>query len=303
MEGVSGVTGLVGASGIVVSPDGLHVYVAGSGSDAVAAFRRDGPNGELTFIQAYSGLIRSERRDRRDRQRGRQQRLRRQRRGRHGDGLPAGRGHRPALVRGRVHAVPNRKTPRPKRPARMRWRRCTGRWPCRRTENTCTPWAGMSAISIVDLVGHIDVFARNAESGLLSKAQSLRNDEGGVRGLRTPTSVTVSADGANVYATSVRDSASPRLRGDRQRRVLGPAVPAVHVSRVEPDNCRLNLRCQSINAEEQRLPGVVVLRSVKRRISQSGGERSPLALAKSLGIRCARCCAQRSMTMAPIKHG
>ncbi len=51
------------------------------------------------------------------------------------------------------------------------------------------------------------VFARDAGSGLLSKAQTLRNDEGGIRGLRTPTAVTASADGKNVYTTSDRDSA------------------------------------------------------------------------------------------------
>ena len=56
IEGVSGVTGLRGASGIVVSPDGNQVYVTGTDDDSVVAFRRDGPNGELTFIEAYSGL-------------------------------------------------------------------------------------------------------------------------------------------------------------------------------------------------------------------------------------------------------
>ena len=62
--------------------------------------------------------------------------------------------------------------------------------------------------SILNPVGNMVVFAREQGRGLLSMAQVLRNDEGDIRGLRTPTSVTVSADGVNVYATSVRDSAA-----------------------------------------------------------------------------------------------
>ncbi len=62
--------------------------------------------------------------------------------------------------------------------------------------------------SIVDPNGSVIVFARDPGSGLLSKVQTLRNDEGDVRGLRSPTSVTVSPEGSNVYATSVRDSAA-----------------------------------------------------------------------------------------------
>ena len=41
---------LDGAHDIVVSPDGLHVYVAASGDDAVVAFSRDSGSGALTLV-------------------------------------------------------------------------------------------------------------------------------------------------------------------------------------------------------------------------------------------------------------
>ena len=47
-----GIDGLGGAVSVTVSLDGLHVYAAGYGDDAVAAFSRDSITGELSFIQA-----------------------------------------------------------------------------------------------------------------------------------------------------------------------------------------------------------------------------------------------------------
>ncbi|MEO8195215.1 MAG: beta-propeller fold lactonase family protein [Thermoanaerobaculia bacterium] len=59
VDGVGGVDGLRGAAAILVSPDpvgsdpgGQHVYVAGSGEDAVAVFTRDAITGALTFTGA-----------------------------------------------------------------------------------------------------------------------------------------------------------------------------------------------------------------------------------------------------------
>jgi 6-phosphogluconolactonase (cycloisomerase 2 family) len=51
-DGVGGVEGLAGASALVVSPDGAHVYVVGMRDDAVAAFVRDPGTGGLTFLEA-----------------------------------------------------------------------------------------------------------------------------------------------------------------------------------------------------------------------------------------------------------
>jgi 6-phosphogluconolactonase (cycloisomerase 2 family) len=50
-DGVNGVDGLDGASDLVVTPDGNHVYVAGLGDDAVAIFSRDPGTGALTFLE------------------------------------------------------------------------------------------------------------------------------------------------------------------------------------------------------------------------------------------------------------
>jgi len=50
-SGVGGVTGLIDARSVVVSPDGNHVYVASWGSDAVVVFGRDDTSGALTFVE------------------------------------------------------------------------------------------------------------------------------------------------------------------------------------------------------------------------------------------------------------
>ena len=49
-QGIGGVDGLDGATAIVVSPDGVQVYAAGSLGDAVAAFHRNATTGALTLI-------------------------------------------------------------------------------------------------------------------------------------------------------------------------------------------------------------------------------------------------------------
>jgi DNA-binding beta-propeller fold protein YncE len=50
---VAGVDGLAGANGIIVSPDGGHVYVAGFLDDAVAVFTRNAGTGALDFVEAH----------------------------------------------------------------------------------------------------------------------------------------------------------------------------------------------------------------------------------------------------------
>jgi cysteine-rich repeat protein len=50
-DGVGGVDGLAGASGVAVSPDGGHVYVTGAQDNAVAVFSRNGGTGALTFVE------------------------------------------------------------------------------------------------------------------------------------------------------------------------------------------------------------------------------------------------------------
>jgi len=50
-EGFDVVGGLSGANDVVVSPDGKHVYAAGSGDDAIVVFSRDAMTGGLTLVE------------------------------------------------------------------------------------------------------------------------------------------------------------------------------------------------------------------------------------------------------------
>lgn len=52
---VSDWTGLWDASGLTVSPDGTHVYVAGFIHDSIAVFARDGTTGALSYVDMWRG--------------------------------------------------------------------------------------------------------------------------------------------------------------------------------------------------------------------------------------------------------
>lgn len=49
-DGAGGVNGLAGGLAVAVSPDGAHVYAAGSDDDAIAVFARDAGTGGLAFV-------------------------------------------------------------------------------------------------------------------------------------------------------------------------------------------------------------------------------------------------------------
>jgi cysteine-rich repeat protein len=51
LDGHGGVSGLAGAYGIAVSPDGAHVYVASDGANSVAVFSRNAVSGRLGFVE------------------------------------------------------------------------------------------------------------------------------------------------------------------------------------------------------------------------------------------------------------
>jgi 6-phosphogluconolactonase (cycloisomerase 2 family) len=59
MDGVGGVDGLDLPTGVVVAPDGGHVYVAGQDDDAVVAFDRDSGTGALTFASLDQDQVNS----------------------------------------------------------------------------------------------------------------------------------------------------------------------------------------------------------------------------------------------------
>ncbi|MCH5377268.1 MAG: beta-propeller fold lactonase family protein, partial [Planctomycetes bacterium] len=53
-DGVGGVNGLNSASGLTVSPDGKHVYVASRLDDGIAVFSRNPVDGRVTFVQFFT---------------------------------------------------------------------------------------------------------------------------------------------------------------------------------------------------------------------------------------------------------
>ena len=52
-DSIGGVDGLDGARSVTVSPDGKHLYAAGTSDDAVAVFSRDSMTGALTFVEVH----------------------------------------------------------------------------------------------------------------------------------------------------------------------------------------------------------------------------------------------------------
>jgi len=50
-NGIEGVDGLEGPSGVTVTPDGRHVYVAGLSSNSLVVFAQDSQTGALSFVQ------------------------------------------------------------------------------------------------------------------------------------------------------------------------------------------------------------------------------------------------------------
>jgi len=53
INGLSGITGLSGAFGVDLSPDGKHLYVASENDNAVVLFDRNTANGSLTFRRKW----------------------------------------------------------------------------------------------------------------------------------------------------------------------------------------------------------------------------------------------------------
>src|SRR5438093_126392 len=55
-DGGAGVNGLRSAQALALSPDGAHLYAAGSGDSALVVFMRDATAGTLTVLGAETGL-------------------------------------------------------------------------------------------------------------------------------------------------------------------------------------------------------------------------------------------------------
>ena len=139
-DGVGGVDGLNGAKSVMASPDGSHLYAAGSVDDAVAVFSRDSTTGALTFVEVHKG----------------------------------GRG----AVVGLIGAYSVTVSPDGKH---------------------------MYAAGSAD--NTVAVFSRDSTTGALSFVEVQTNGMGGVDGLNGARSVTVSPDGKHLYAAGSADDA------------------------------------------------------------------------------------------------
>src|SRR5437764_20391 len=139
-DAVDGVDGLNGAHGVVVSPDGVHVYVASKTGDALAVFSRDVDTGALTFVQAKNDGVGKV------------------------NGLDGAEGI--AISPDGAHVYV----------------------------------AGRNDDSLV-------VFDRNPETGMLTSVQLLEDGVGGVNGLNGADAVAVSPDGTHVFVTGSVDNA------------------------------------------------------------------------------------------------
>ena len=152
-DGVDGVDGLNRPRSITVSPDGAHVYAAGTKDNAVAVFARAVHTGTLIFVHTVRNGV---------------------------DG-----------VYGLEHA------------------------------RTVTVSPDGAHVYVTALEGDaIAAFARDARSGRLNFVDAVRDEVGGVEGLDGAMSVTVSPDGAHVYATAYLDNAVTVFRRDARSGAL-----------------------------------------------------------------------------------
>jgi len=188
----AGVDGLAGAQSVTVSPDGAHVYVAGSVDDAIAVFSRNAATGELGFVELERDGV---------------------------GGVDGINGIRSVVVSGdgaHVYAVGFSENTIAVFARDM----VTGELTFVETHRDGV--AGVTglvlpaavAISPDDahvyaaggVAGEIAVFSRNAGTGALTFVEALFDGQGGVMGIDGAVSVVVSPDGSHVYVAATSDS-------------------------------------------------------------------------------------------------
>jgi len=193
VDGVDGVDGLNGAHGLALSPDGHHLYVASEGDNGVGVFTRDVDTGILAFVEAQKSpavgidLL---------------------------DGAkdvvvsPDGRHVYVASIFDNAVAVFSRNA-------------TTGRLTLEggvRDGVDGVDGLGRAGDLVISRDGHhiyvagsdddaVAVFSRNVTTGLLSFVEVQRDGVGAVTGLDGATSVSLSPDGARLFATGSLDDA------------------------------------------------------------------------------------------------
>ncbi len=188
-DGVNGVDGLNGTFSVTVSPDGAHVYAAGTFDDAIAAFSRNATTGALTFVEVKKDGVDGV------------------------DGLngaysvavsPDGAHVYAASTIDNAVAVFSRNA-------------TTGALTFVEVKKDGVDGVDglANAVSVtvspngasVYVAGLNDqavaVFSRNAATGALTFVEVVKDNVGGVDGIQQPTSVTVSPDNMHVYTTGI----------------------------------------------------------------------------------------------------
>jgi 6-phosphogluconolactonase (cycloisomerase 2 family) len=182
-DNVGGVDGLSGCAGVVVSPDGAHVYATGNNELTVVAFARDPGTGALTFLQLSGAGLNP-------------QEVAIDATGSHvyviASGSAAVFARNP--VTGLLSFVQSTMGPPP------------GNDLFQGFGIAVSPGGGNVYTAAAPFSGSVVVFARNASTGSLTSLQAVRQWASAI-GLTGIASVVVSGDGADVYAAAEQDGA------------------------------------------------------------------------------------------------
>jgi 6-phosphogluconolactonase (cycloisomerase 2 family) len=192
-DGVDDVDGLSLAVSVTVSPDGKHLYAAGSSDNAVAVFSRNSTSGELSFVQVVKD-------------------------GEGGvDGLngafsvtvsPDGKHLYAASQFDDAVAVFSRNLTTGTLTFVKVHKDGLDGVDGLNSSRSVTASPDGRQIYIVGIDGNaVAVFSRNSTTGKLTFVEVVKDDEGGVDGLNGSFSVTVSPDGKHLYAAGARDNA------------------------------------------------------------------------------------------------
>ncbi len=207
VDNAGGVDGIDGAAGVVVSPDGRHVYVVGISDSSIAAFTRNPETGALSFVE----------------------------REQHGkNGVQEFLGPRIAAI-----------SPDGKHIYTSVYLSDAVTWFSRDAASGALSFGGFVKDGVAGVDGldgaysvavspdgkhvyaaglnddSLVVFSRNATTGALTFASRVQDGVAGVDGLDAVASVVVSPDGRHVYASSATDSAVAVFTRDAATGALG----------------------------------------------------------------------------------
>src|SRR5437870_2366533 len=194
LNGTGSVTGLGGATGVAVSPDGRNIYAAGEIDDALAVFHRDSATGALTFVEVQKAAV-----------------------GGGVDGLLGAKAVAISPDGAHVYAAGSLDNAVAVFGRDAATGKLTFTEVQREGQNGVLGLFGAKAVTVspdganLYVAGGYDdalvVFGRNPETGMLTYLQKLEDGVGGVNGLNGADAVAVSPDGTHVLVTGSVDDA------------------------------------------------------------------------------------------------